>query len=70
LRFKTSLQFIIPPARDLYTILDSTKAADYVVFLLSDETDVSEWGDTLLRCLQGQGIGEAVAIVQVSFPCL
>lgn len=67
-RFKTSLQFLLPPARDIYAILDASKAADYVVFLLSDETDVSEWGDTLLRCLQGQGIGEVVAIVQVSSP--
>lgn len=67
-RFKTSLQFLFPPSRDIYTILDSAKAADYVVFLLSDETDVSGWGDTLLRCLQGQGIAEIVPIVQSPNP--
>lgn len=75
-RFKTSLQFLFPPKREFYAILDAAKAADYVLFLLSDETDVSPWGETLLRSLQAQGVPEVVSVVQsphvltepVSFP--
>lgn len=64
-RFKTSLQFLFPPKRDYFAILDAAKAADYVLFLLSDETDVSPWGETLLRSLQAQGVPEVVSVVQV-----
>ncbi|CDZ97146.1 Uncharacterized conserved protein [Phaffia rhodozyma] len=67
-RFKTSLQFLFPLAGDFYATLDSAKAADYVVLLLSDEEDVSEWGETLLRSFQSQGVPEIVAVCQSPNP--
>lgn len=65
-RFKTSLQFIPLPYKQLYATLDACKAADYVVFVLSSNVEVDAWGDTLLRTLQAQGLPEVVTVVSSS----
>ncbi|OCH93743.1 ribosome biogenesis protein tsr1 [Obba rivulosa] len=67
-RFKTSLQFIPLPYKQLYTTLDACKAADYVVFILSPNVEVDTWGDTLLRTLQAQGLPEVVTVVSSDEP--
>ena len=67
-RFKTSLQFIPLPYRRLYAALDACKVADYVVFALSSQTEVDDWGDTLLRALQAQGLPEVVTVVASAQP--
>jgi pre-rRNA-processing protein TSR1 len=65
-RFKTSLQFINLPYGAFYQTLDACKAADYVLFLLSPVTEVTAWGDTLLRSLQAQGLPTVVSVVPPS----
>ncbi|EKM54625.1 uncharacterized protein PHACADRAFT_175149 [Phanerochaete carnosa HHB-10118-sp] len=67
-RFKTSLQFVNVPYRRLYAALDACKIADYVVFALSSEVEVNQWGDTLLRTLQAQGLPQVVTVVASSPP--
>ncbi|EJF65420.1 ribosome biogenesis protein tsr1 [Dichomitus squalens LYAD-421 SS1] len=67
-RFKTSLQFIPLPYRQLYAILDACKVADYVIFVLSPDVEVDKWGDTLLRTLQAQGLPEVVTVVSSNQP--
>ncbi|KAL4251449.1 Ribosome biogenesis protein Bms1/Tsr1 [Abortiporus biennis] len=67
-RFKTSLQFITLPYRKMYATLDACKVADYVVFALSSEVEVDQWGDTLLRSLQAQGLPEVITVVSSSTP--
>ncbi|KAG8858563.1 hypothetical protein FRB96_005235 [Tulasnella sp. 330] len=62
-RFKTSLQFVLLPYRQLYMALDACKAADYVVFVLSPTTEVDSWGELLMRSLQAQGLPEVVSVM-------
>ncbi|KAJ7141296.1 ribosome biogenesis protein tsr1 [Mycena epipterygia] len=62
-RFKTSLQFLSVPYKNMYAALDACKAADYVVFVLSSTVEVDPWGDTLLRTLQGQGLPDVVTVL-------
>ncbi|KAJ6594409.1 ribosome biogenesis protein tsr1 [Mycena capillaripes] len=62
-RFKTSLQFLNVPHKQMYAALDACKAADYVVFVLSSTVEVDQWGDTLLRTLQAQGLPEVVTVL-------
>jgi pre-rRNA-processing protein TSR1 len=47
----------------MYAALDACKAADYVLFLLSSTVEVDDWGDTLLRTLQAQGLPQVVTAV-------
>ena len=47
----------------MYAALDACKAADYVVFVLSASVEVEEWGDSLLRILQAQGLPDVVTVV-------
>ncbi|KAG9051122.1 hypothetical protein FS837_011968 [Tulasnella sp. UAMH 9824] len=63
-RFKANLQFVLLPYRQLYETLDACKAADYIVFILSPNTEVDSWGELLLRCLQSQGLPEVVTVMQ------
>ncbi|KAH9942361.1 ribosome biogenesis protein tsr1 [Epithele typhae] len=67
-RFKTSLQFIPLQYRQMYASLDACKVADYVIFVLSPNVEVEQWGDTLLRTLQAQGIPEVVTVVAADTP--
>ncbi|KAI0779469.1 ribosome biogenesis protein tsr1 [Fomes fomentarius] len=67
-RFKTSLQFIPLPYRHMYAALDACKVADYVVFVLSPNVEVDNWGDTLLRTLQAQGLPEVISVISSSEP--
>ncbi|KAF7315865.1 Bms1-type G domain-containing protein [Mycena indigotica] len=62
-RFKTSLQLISVPYRQIYAALDACKVADYVVFVLSSSVEVDPWGDTLLRTLQAQGLPSVVTVL-------
>ncbi|THU96748.1 ribosome biogenesis protein tsr1 [Dendrothele bispora CBS 962.96] len=62
-RFKTSLQFLPLLYKDFYSTLDACKVADYVLFLLSPTVEVNDWGDTLLRTLQAQGLPTVVTAV-------
>lgn len=52
----------------MYATLDACKVADYVVFALSSEVEVDQWGDTLLRSLQAQGLPEVITVVSSSTP--
>ncbi|KAK1225651.1 ribosome biogenesis protein tsr1 [Marasmius sp. AFHP31] len=62
-RFKTSLQFITVPYRDFYGALEACRMADYTVLVLSPAQEVDDWGDTLLRTLQAQGLPTVVSVV-------
>ncbi|KAF8629138.1 hypothetical protein AX17_005724 [Amanita inopinata Kibby_2008] len=62
-RFRTSIQFVIVPYRNFYAALDACKVADYTMFLLSTTVEVDNWGDTLLRTLQAQGLPDVVSII-------
>lgn len=61
--FKASLQFRLVPYGRYYDALDACKVADYVVFALSPTVEVDDWGDTLLRSLQAQGLPEVVSVI-------
>lgn len=63
-RFRQSLQYI-PAKFDLISALDACRLADFVVLALSAEVEVEEQGELLLRSIEGQGISNVVAIVQV-----
>jgi pre-rRNA-processing protein TSR1 len=68
-RFKTSIQFINVPYQNFYAALDACKVADYAIFVLSATVEVDQWGDTLLRTLQAQGLPDVVSVVpQNSIP--
>jgi pre-rRNA-processing protein TSR1 len=41
--------------------------ADFVVVAVSAQVEVEEQGELLLRSIEGQGISNVVAIVQVCF---
>jgi hypothetical protein len=63
-RFRQSLQYI-PAKYDLMGALDVCRMADFVVLALSSEVEVEEQGEQLLRSIEGQGISNVVAVVQV-----
>lgn len=48
--------------------MDACRVADYVLFALSSEVEVKQWGDTLLRALQAQGLPEVVTVVTSPSP--
>ncbi|KAK2464166.1 hypothetical protein APHAL10511_003623 [Amanita phalloides] len=62
-RFRTSIQFINVPYRNFYAALDACKVADYTIFVLSTTLEVDQWGDTLLRTLQAQGLPDVVSVI-------
>jgi len=62
-RFKTSFMFLPVEYGRSWDALDTVKAADYVLFLLSTTVEVDDKGDTLLRTLQAQGLPTVISAV-------
>lgn len=68
-RFRQSVQYI-PAKFDLMNALDVCRMADFVVVALSSEVEVQEQGELILRSIEGQGISNVLAVVQVwDFTC-
>ncbi|KAJ9619306.1 ribosome biogenesis protein tsr1 [Taxawa tesnikishii (nom. ined.)] len=63
-RFKQKLQFVTSPMRDLFEALDACRLADFVVFVLSAEQEVDDLGDSMLRCIESQGVSNVLTVVQ------
>lgn len=64
-RFKQKLQYITPQ-RDLLSILDACSIADYVLLVLSADEEANDFGELVLRSIEGQGISNVYTAVQVS----
>ena len=62
-RFKQSLQYV-PVESNLLAALNACRVADYVLFVLSATDEVDEFGETLLRTVESQGISTTLAVVQ------
>lgn len=62
-RFKQKLQYV-PLKRDLNTVLDGTRVADFVVVMLSAEVEVDALGELMLRGLESQGMTTLFTVVQ------
>ena len=62
-RFKQNLVYV-PVARDLMTVLDACRLADFVVFLLSPTEEPGEEGERLLKAIEGQGVSNVLTMVQ------
>lgn len=63
-RFRQKMQLIVfPPMMSFYDILDACKVADFVVLGLSAEQEVGEFGESVLRAVQQQGLGNIIPVV-------
>ena len=64
-RFKQKIEYIVLQ-RDLLSVLDACRVADFVVFVMSSDEEVDGCGETILKSVESQGISNTVAVVQVS----
>jgi pre-rRNA-processing protein TSR1 len=63
--FKQRILFIPCVERDLLYILDCLKIADKVIFVLSAEEEVDEFGELIMSSIKGQGVPDVIVMVQV-----
>lgn len=61
-RFKQSIQYV-PVQRDLISVLDACRVADFVIFILSSKQEVDEAGELLIRAIEGQGVSNVLTVV-------
>ncbi|KAJ2895537.1 Ribosome biogenesis protein BMS1/TSR1 [Zalerion maritima] len=62
-RFKQKLQYI-PMRRDLSACLDAARVADFILFILSATEEVDEYGELILRSIEGQGLSTMFTAVE------
>lgn len=62
-RFKQKLQYI-PVRRNLSTCMDAARVADYIIFVLSAETEVDPLGELIIRSIENQGMSTLFTVVQ------
>jgi len=65
-RFKQNVAYLAVK-RDLLSVLEACRVADFVVLTTSATEEVDEDGELLLRSIEGQGISNVVAVVEVGF---
>lgn len=63
-RFKQKIQWIVV-RRDLLSVLDACKVADFVVLVLSANQEVDKHGELILRSIEAQGISNTIPVAQV-----
>jgi pre-rRNA-processing protein TSR1 len=62
-RFKQKLQYV-PLQRDLTACLDATRTSDFILVVLSADTEVDELGELILRAVESQGMSNLFTVVQ------
>ncbi|KAE9989563.1 hypothetical protein EG327_002567 [Venturia inaequalis] len=62
-RFKQNVAFCAVE-RELLAVLEVCRAADFVVLVVSAKEEVDEYGELILRSIEGQGISNVVTVVQ------
>lgn len=63
-RFKQRLGYILTQ-RHLIPVLDACRLADVVILVLSAEEEVDSYGETILKCIESQGVSNIITVVQV-----
>ncbi|CAG8493832.1 12709_t:CDS:10 [Ambispora gerdemannii] len=61
-RFKQKVQFILLE-RNFIDILDACKVADFIVFVMSAEVEVDNFGEQCVKAIQAQGVPTVIAAV-------
>lgn len=61
-KFKQKLTYIVPP-RNFINILDAAKVADFVVFLLSANEEVDDFGELCVRAIESQGVSSVFPVI-------
>ncbi|KAI9760009.1 MAG: hypothetical protein M4579_001948 [Chaenotheca gracillima] len=62
-RFKQRVDFI-SVGRDLLQALEVARAADFVVFVISAQSEVSELGEAIIRGVEGQGVTNVLTLAE------
>jgi pre-rRNA-processing protein TSR1 len=63
-KFKQRISFIPCFERNMLYILDCLKVADKIIFVLSAEEEVDEFGEMIMSCIKGQGVPDVILMVQ------
>ncbi|TGO54293.1 hypothetical protein BCON_0109g00030 [Botryotinia convoluta] len=62
-RFKQKVQYIIAK-KELFSCMNASRVADFVVFILSPEQEVDESGELIIRSVESQGLSTTLTVVQ------
>ena len=62
-RFKQKIQYVVAK-RDLMACLDAGRIADFVIFILSPDTEVDDLGELIIRSVESQGLSTMLTVVQ------
>ena len=63
-RFRQRLRFFLPSYGSFYEMLDAARGADFVVFALSAEKEIDDYGEQVIRCIASQGVTTSLGVVQ------
>ena len=66
-KLKQRMSFLVAEYGNLQGLLDATRVADVVLFLMSADRGVDKYGDHCLDCVVAQGVPAHVFACQVSF---
>lgn len=62
-RFKQKIQYIIV-RKNLMECLDAGRIADLIIFVLSPDQEVDHVGESIIRCIENQGLSTLLTVVQ------
>ncbi|KAL9089081.1 MAG: hypothetical protein Q9165_005894 [Trypethelium subeluteriae] len=63
---RTSIRYIALPSKDLFATLDACRVADFVIFVLSAQEMLDDFGDLVLTAAKAQGISHFMMATQGS----
>lgn len=62
-KFHQRLRFFPTQYNQFFDILDAAKSADFVVFVLSANEEISDYGEQIMRCITMQGVSTSLGMI-------
>lgn len=62
-KFRQKVRFFVPAFSQFFDMLDCARAADFVLFVLSANKEITDYGEQIMRCITLQGVTTSFGLI-------
>lgn len=62
-KFRQKVRFFVPAFVHFFDMLDCARAADFVLFVLSANKEITDYGEQIMRCITLQGVSTSFGLI-------
>lgn len=62
-KFRQRLRLFVPQFSQFFELLDAARSADFVMFVLSANQEITDYGEQIMRCITLQGVSTCLGLI-------